>query len=158
MRLHFAQTTSNNNRKRDAKSGRIISNPDQRFFLLVVEVEAITTSGMVLCVCAAASERVIVRAVNPGQFRPREISIDEHSQAEIGDLDQQLNLNSSPSLTLPVMPFDSPTNITNTIFQGNVGINTSNPDQALTVVGNVKLTGVMLQPSDIRVKENIEPV
>lgn len=61
MRLHFSQTTGNNNRKRDAKSGRNMPNPDQRYFLLVVEVEAITVTGESFCVCAAASERVIVR-------------------------------------------------------------------------------------------------
>ena len=41
---------------------------------------------------------------------------------------------------------------------GNFGINTSNPDEALTVVGNVKVLGNILQPSDYRVKENFRPV
>ena len=41
---------------------------------------------------------------------------------------------------------------------GNFGINTSNPDEALTVVGNVKVLGNILQPSDYRVKENFKPV
>lgn len=39
-----------------------------------------------------------------------------------------------------------------------MGINTNNPDEALTVVGNIKLTGNVMQPSDVRIKENIEPV
>ncbi len=44
------------------------------------------------------------------------------------------------------------------VIYGNLGINTSNPDEALTVVGNIKLTGNIYQPSDSRIKENIEPV
>lgn len=41
---------------------------------------------------------------------------------------------------------------------GRLGINTSNPDEALTVFGNIKVTGNILQPSDSRIKENIRPV
>ncbi len=60
MRLHFAQTTANNNRKR-SKSGEIVSNPDQRYFLLVTEIQAVLKDGRTLPVYAAASSRVIVR-------------------------------------------------------------------------------------------------
>lgn len=60
MRLHFAHTTNNNNRKRN-KAGVTIPNPDQRFFLLVVEIQAITDSGKIFTLCSSASERVIVR-------------------------------------------------------------------------------------------------
>ena len=42
--------------------------------------------------------------------------------------------------------------------QGNVGINTESPDEALTVVGNVKLTGHVFAPSDVRVKTDIHEV
>ena len=41
---------------------------------------------------------------------------------------------------------------------GRVGVNTDRPDEALTVHGNMKLTGHILQPSDQRVKENFEEV
>lgn len=60
VRLHFAQTTQNNNRKRGA-SGEITSNPDQRYFQLVVELQAVTETGQCYPVCAMASNRVIVR-------------------------------------------------------------------------------------------------
>ncbi|EDO26134.1 predicted protein, partial [Nematostella vectensis] len=40
-------------------------------------------------------------------------------------------------------------------LQGRVGINTDRPDESLSVHGNMKLTGHMVHPSDIRVKENI---
>ena len=59
MRLHFAQTTQNNNRKR-SKFG-ILPNPDQRYFMLIVEIMAISKSGKKFPLCAVASERVIVR-------------------------------------------------------------------------------------------------
>jgi len=43
-------------------------------------------------------------------------------------------------------------------WQGNVGINTDSPDEALTVVGNVKLTGHVFAPSDARVKTDVHEV
>lgn len=60
MRLHFAHTTNNNNRKRN-KSGLTIPNPDQRYFLLIVEIQILTKTGRVFTLCSSASERVIVR-------------------------------------------------------------------------------------------------
>lgn len=41
---------------------------------------------------------------------------------------------------------------------GRVGINTDHPEEALTVHGNIKLTGHILQPSDIRAKEDLKEV
>lgn len=38
---------------------------------------------------------------------------------------------------------------------GKVGINTDRPDEALVVQGNLKITGHIIQPSDIRAKKNI---
>ena len=45
-----------------------------------------------------------------------------------------------------------------TTMQGRVGINTDKPEEALTVNGNIQLTGQILQASDIRVKQNIRQV
>lgn len=39
---------------------------------------------------------------------------------------------------------------------GKVGINTDYPTEALSVQGNIQLTGQVLQPSDIRIKEKIK--
>ena len=41
---------------------------------------------------------------------------------------------------------------------GRVGVNTDHPEESLTVHGNMRLTGHLLQPSDMRAKENIEEV
>lgn len=47
----------------------------------------------------------------------------------------------------------------NSVFHsGKVGINTDTPDEALTVAGNVKVMGSIMQPSDQRVKEDITKV
>ena len=43
-------------------------------------------------------------------------------------------------------------------LQGKVGINTESPDESLTVIGNVQVTGQILQPSDRRLKTNIKKV
>jgi len=47
-------------------------------------------------------------------------------------------------------------NENNTIIFGKLGINEKYPDEALTVVGNLKLTGNIYQPSDARIKQNIK--
>lgn len=41
---------------------------------------------------------------------------------------------------------------------GRVGINTDHPEESLTVHGNMRLTGHLLQPSDMRAKENLQEV
>jgi hypothetical protein len=41
---------------------------------------------------------------------------------------------------------------------GRVGVNTDHPEEALTVHGNMRLTGHLLQPSDKRVKDDIKEV
>lgn len=41
---------------------------------------------------------------------------------------------------------------------GRVGINTDRPDEPLVVHGNVKVTGHIVQPSDLRAKTNIEEI
>lgn len=54
-RLHFSETTMNNQRK----NGR--PNPDQKYFLLVVRLIACTADGLDPVVQAYQSEKVIVR-------------------------------------------------------------------------------------------------
>ena len=44
------------------------------------------------------------------------------------------------------------------VCQGRVGINTDCPDEALVVCGNAKVMGTIMQPSDSRVKLNIQEV
>ena len=44
------------------------------------------------------------------------------------------------------------------IFHGKVGINTDTPQEALTVHGNVLVTGQILKPSDQRIKENLQEI
>uniref|UniRef100_A0A914H3Z9 Myelin regulatory factor n=1 Tax=Globodera rostochiensis TaxID=31243 RepID=A0A914H3Z9_GLORO len=125
-RLHFAETTLNNHRK----NGK--PNPEQRFFLLVVKLLASTPSGPVL-VQAFHSDRVIVRASNPGQFEQP---------------DQELNWQRGQHGSLS--------------FPGQVCIGTSGDkpidNAALTVYGNIVTTGTVTKPSDRRVKENIAEV
>ena len=65
-RLHFAETTSNNMRKKGKP------NPAQKYFQLVVSLEAVVVGlnnkKSHFEVARLASEKVIVRASNPGQF------------------------------------------------------------------------------------------
>ncbi|XP_077994143.1 myelin regulatory factor-like isoform X1 [Glandiceps talaboti] len=120
-RLHFSETTSNNMRKKGKP------NPDQRYFMLTVALHAHYGDNS-SSIAASASERIIVRASNPGQFE--------------NDVD--------------VSHWQKGHNSDNTVFHlGRVGINTDRPEEALAVHGDVRVTGNILHPSDLRVKENI---
>ncbi|XP_052239397.1 myelin regulatory factor-like isoform X2 [Dreissena polymorpha] len=122
-RLHFSETTSNNMRKK----GR--PNPDQRYFMLVVALHAHSGENSYM-VTASASEKIIVRASNPGQF----------------DSDIETQHWSKGSLPESVYHI------------GRVGVNTDHPEEALTVHGNIKLSGQILHTSDIRAKQDLEEV
>uniref|UniRef100_A0A3B4CXM6 Myelin regulatory factor like n=1 Tax=Pygocentrus nattereri TaxID=42514 RepID=A0A3B4CXM6_PYGNA len=121
-RLHFSETTANNMRKKGKP------NPDQRYFLMVVGLYA-TVKGKSYLLVANISERIIVRASNPGQFE-----------------------NDSEVLWQKGQTADS------VVCQGRVGINTDTPDEALVVCGNAKIMGTVMHPSDKRAKENIQEV
>lgn len=121
-RLHFSETTANNMRKKGKP------NPDQRYFMLVVGLYAANQDQFYL-LAAHVSERIIVRASNPGQFE--------------NDSDALWQRGQVPEAV---------------ICHGRVGINTDAPDEALVVCGNMKVMGTILHPSDSRVKENIQEV
>ncbi|KAM9771874.1 myelin regulatory factor-like protein isoform 2-T4 [Syngnathus typhle] len=128
-RLHFSETTANNMRKK----GR--PNPDQRYFRMVVglygavkeEDQDEEPSSFLLA--ALLSERLIVRASNPGQFE-----MDGDALWQRG------------------AEHDAVT------CHGRVGINTDAPDEALVVCGNATVMGRVMQPSDGRAKSNIREV
>ncbi|XP_061532918.1 myelin regulatory factor isoform X2 [Phycodurus eques] len=121
-RLHFSETTANNMRKKGKP------NPDQRYFMLVVALHA-QSHSQTYTVAAHVSERIIVRASNPGQFESDSDVLWQRGQ-------------------LPDSVY----------HHGRVGINTDRPDEALVVHGNVKVMGSLVHPSDIRAKENVQEV
>ncbi|XP_036374053.1 myelin regulatory factor-like protein isoform X3 [Megalops cyprinoides] len=121
-RLHFSETTTNNMRKKGKP------NPDQRYFTLVVALYASVREESHLLV-AHVSERIIVRASNPGQF----------------ENDNEMLWQRGPA----------PDTV---VCHGRVGINTNTPDEALVVCGNAKVMGTVMHPSDRRAKQNIQEV
>nr|XP_048703820.1 myelin regulatory factor-like protein [Caretta caretta] len=121
-RLHFSETTANNMRKKGKP------NPDQRYFMLVVGLYAVSQDQSYL-LSAHVSERIIVRASNPGQFE--------------NDSDVLWQRGHVPETI---------------VCHGRVGINTDAPDEALVVCGNVKVMGTVMHPSDSRAKQNIQEV
>lgn len=121
-RLHFSETTANNIRKKGKP------NPDQRYFQMVVGLYAAVREEMFL-LTALVSERIIVRASNPGQFET-----DSDTTWQRGAVQDSV------------------------VCHGSVGINTDSPDEALVVCGNAKVMGNILQPSDGRAKHNIQDV
>ncbi|XP_068622000.1 uncharacterized protein [Battus philenor] len=120
-RLHFAETTNNNMRKK----GR--PNPDQRHFQLVVALRAHAAHDDHM-IAAHASDRIIVRASNPGQFE----SDCSENWWQRGVSDNSVHYN------------------------GRVGINTDRPDESCVINGNLKVMGHIVHPSDARAKHNIE--
>ncbi|XP_026322620.1 uncharacterized protein LOC113232191 isoform X2 [Hyposmocoma kahamanoa] len=120
-RLHFAETTNNNMRKK----GR--PNPDQRHFQLVVALRAHAAHGDFI-IAAHASDRIIVRASNPGQFE----SDCSENWWQRGVSENSVHYN------------------------GRVGINTDRPDESCVINGNLKVMGHIVHPSDARAKHNIE--
>jgi myelin regulatory factor len=76
---------------------------------------------------ATASENIVVRASNPGQFENDSAPLPSWQRAQHEE-DAVFHL-------------------------GNVGINTDRPEEALDVRGNMRLTGRMIQPSDARAKD-----
>ncbi|XP_065166491.1 myelin regulatory factor isoform X3 [Atheta coriaria] len=118
-RLHFSETTSNNMRKKGKP------NPEQRYFQLVVGLHAHTTHGNYPIV-SHASQKIIVRASNPGQFE---------SDVELCWQKGQ----TADSI----------------YHSGRIGVNTDRPDESLVIHGNLKITGHIIQPSDVRAKKNI---
>ncbi|KAJ8949188.1 hypothetical protein NQ318_021681 [Aromia moschata] len=127
-RLHFSETTSNNMRKKGKP------NPEQRYFQLVVGLHAHTTNGN-FPVVSHASQKIIVRASNPGQFE--------------SDVELCWQKGQTQAICSGWWDKDS------VVHSGRVGINTDRPDESLVVHGNIKITGHIIQPSDIRAKKNI---
>ncbi|KAM6425262.1 myelin regulatory factor-like protein [Rhynochetos jubatus] len=121
-RLHFSETTANNMRKKGKP------NPDQRYFMLVVGLYAVSQDQFYL-LSANVSEKIIVRASNPGQFE--------------NDSDVLWQRGHVPETI---------------VYHGRVGINTDAPDEALVVCGNAKVMGRVMHPSDSRAKQNIQEV
>ncbi|XP_008064822.1 myelin regulatory factor-like protein [Carlito syrichta] len=121
-RLHFSETTANNMRKKGKP------NPDQRYFMLVVGLYAANQDQFYL-LTAHISERIIVRASNPGQFEN-----DSDALWQRGQVPESV------------------------VCHGRVGINTDAPDEALVVCGNMKVMGTIMHPSDSRAKQNIQEV
>lgn len=126
-RLHFSETTANNMRKKGKP------NPDQRYFILLVEFHVLTESESdepaYATIHCHRSQRIIVRASNPGQFD--------------GEVEMKWVKGKIP---------DSIAHF------GPVGINTDRPMGALSVNGNMSVTGHIMHPSDRRVKENLQAV
>lgn len=120
-RLHFSETTLNNQRK------NFRPNPEQKYFLLVVRLYASIDDDTSVLIQSYASEKVIVRATNPGSFDPP-------------DSDVAWQRNGSTLYT-----------------PGHVAIGSDRPlgNAKLTVTGDIYCSGRVNHPSDLRLKEGI---
>lgn len=120
-RLHFSETTMNNQRK------QYRPNPEQKYFILVVRLFASISNDVSVLIQSYGSEKVIVRATNPGSFEPPDAEVAWQKNG-------------------------------GTLFtQGAVAIGTDRQIETarLTVAGDIYMSGRVINPSDIRLKEGI---
>ncbi len=121
-----------------------------------------------LPVARAASERIIVRASNPGQFEgppagavPIPVAVTTTALPPgIETVSATVDAKHSSAAEAGCIwrRGDGGDGDTAVYHMGKVGINTDQVPESLTVHGNVQLTGQLLQPSDLRVKERIREV
>ena len=103
------------------------ANPDQRYFALVATLYA-QIGDVVVPVAAHISDRLVVRASSPEQYEQQASVVWEE-----GHTDGSVH------------------------HTGAVGINTLRPDEAVTIHGNVRVTGAVVRPSDRRIKTGVKP-
>ena len=110
------------------------------------------------------SEKIIVRASNPGQFDNLE-SVSESNGGSgpwckdpstgtvyhLGEYENFMTLNHFWIKLYKRIDYKWQLDFNCLI--GNVGINTSNASEALAIHGNIQMTGAILQPSDLRIKK-----
>eukprot|EP00038_Savillea_parva_P005832 m.160206 g.160206 ORF g.160206 m.160206 type:complete len:743 (-) comp11915_c0_seq1:224-2452(-) len=104
-------------------------NPEQRYFKLLVELHALVDGNDIVSIYCEESQQIIVRASNPGQFE--------------GETE---------------MKWQKGKVMDSIVHHGPVGINTDRPFSALTVSGDVSVTGNIMHPSDLRIKEQLNPM
>ncbi len=111
-----------------------------------------------LTVCTVASERIIVRASNPGQFE-QDVGGGGGVGSSVGAAAADgatSNGAGSVSSAPNASAWRSEPGGDGVYHLGRVGINTDRPTEALTVNGNIQLMGQIRQPSDLRIKGQIQ--
>jgi hypothetical protein len=128
----------------------------QQYFRVVVSLVAISQEKepQHYHLMSRMSPPIIVRGQNPGRY----------SQSQVPVVQQQPAGGATPAAAatdpeVTVAQWQKKHALDPVaFFNGRVGINTDNPHEALTVNGNVLVTGTVLKPSDERIKQNIEIV
>uniref|UniRef100_A0A1I8GPI3 NDT80 domain-containing protein n=1 Tax=Macrostomum lignano TaxID=282301 RepID=A0A1I8GPI3_9PLAT len=145
QRLHFASTTLNNQRKR----GDL--HPDQRFFQLVLALEALTETS-VAPVQRYISRFIIVRASNPGHSDASSAAATAAAAAVTPSaVVDASNSGRSSNSGRRCRGLDLRSSWRR-LLQRQRRNQHANPAEALTVEGNLQLRGNLLQPSDARIK------
>eukprot|EP01114_Cavostelium_apophysatum_P010057 TRINITY_DN2345_c0_g1_i1.p1 TRINITY_DN2345_c0_g1~~TRINITY_DN2345_c0_g1_i1.p1 ORF type:complete len:847 (+),score=295.19 TRINITY_DN2345_c0_g1_i1:224-2764(+) len=153
QKLRFQSSTANNARMKNSEP-----NPNQQYFRIVVSLFAQTQptdaspNGAVHEIMSRISNRLIVRGQNPGRYASKPVK-------------------AAPPPVIPPPP--PPVHFADSIsaregwvkrgedtlyHSGKIGINMPNPQEALSVHGNIMVTGNVVKPSDKRVKENFHEV
>ncbi|KAH3760897.1 myelin regulatory factor [Pelomyxa schiedti] len=128
-KLYFAKATSHNS-----------DNKKQEYFQLIITL-TVHTKASTVALLSKISDSLIVRGNHPGKYSPK------------------LKESSDTVKSVPLKLCAEETDLSapkTTNFVGKVGINTKHPSEALTVMGNIALTGTVHQTSDVRIKENVK--
>ncbi|KAK6035861.1 NDT80/PhoG like DNA-binding family protein, partial [Cooperia oncophora] len=138
-RLHFSETTLNNQRKNNRP------NPDQKYFLLVVRLLACTDEG-----CGSHSSPTVGESHCPGMFKTLLLFclriILKHFRFQATN---------PGSFEPPESDVQWYRNGGTLVCHGPVAIGTDRTAAKLTVDGDIYITGQITRPCDIRLKEDI---
>jgi len=177
-KLRFTAATLNN--ARSGKGAHSQPNAQQQYYRIVVALVAKVGEDEYEYIYTSMSPCLIVRGQNPKSFKDKDkkpammpvkkepLKSDKEkstrSTKKRKSCEEEEDNSYHPSnQEVEIVEHDNrwaQTNVPETIFvkDGKVGINTTAPPQALSVNGNIMLTGSILKPSDQRIKTNIQEV
>lgn len=147
------------------RSNTIKGNPEH--FHLVVALYA-KTAGAYYLLLSKISPRILVRSQHPGFYGQHKTDSPTETHSPETQLNVISNVSSNVSSTTNSEDGASPLQMEtepnwqqsgeSVYYIGKVGINTSDPTEALTVHGNALITGDLYKPSDRRIKSEITSV
>merc|ERR1712137_328620 len=156
-RMYFERATSANG---NAKK--------QCYFYILISLCASNAWSKCALQTFVSVQPLIVRGGNPGSYKKKDKADKDSTSPPLSDstVDSSPDPHSSPASTISNNPnpegwrqYDGPTGtVLYAPESSRVGINNNDPHEALSVRGNIEMTGHLMRPSDRRIKSNFKTV
>merc|ERR1712137_341515 len=156
-RMYFERATSANG---NAKK--------QCYFYILISLCASNAWSKCALQTFVSVQPLIVRGGNPGSYKKKDKADKDSTSPPLSDstVDSSPDPHSSPASTISNNPnpegwrqYDGPTGqVLCAPESSRVGINNNDPHEALSVRGNIEMTGHLMRPSDRRIKSNFKTV